>query len=98
MGSVEILEPPQAESRCDLRSYIMTEWCPWFSRTFGVLSEANLNMLTVRLLRAHVEEGPVQLELLAAALIVLKAPNTPHAPTCREPSRAVEFLCRQLAE
>lgn len=81
-----------------MRSYIVTKWCPWFSRTFGELSEENLNMLTVRLLRVHVEEGPVLLEVLAAALIVLKAPNAPHAPTCREPLRALEFLCRPIAD
>ncbi|KAK2814712.1 hypothetical protein Q5P01_000546 [Channa striata] len=69
--------PPLAEARDDLNSYVVTRWCPWFSRTFEAISEENLNMLRVRILRVHGDETPLLLELLAAALLVLKLPNAP---------------------
>lgn len=49
------LTPPRAGAQDDLNSYIILRWCPWFSRTFGVLSEANLSTLTIRLLRLNSE-------------------------------------------
>ena len=88
------LTPPQVGAQDDLNSYIVLRWCPWFSRTFGVLSEENLNMLTIRLLRLSSEEAPIQLELLAATSLVLKLPNIPYAPTCGDPSQAERFLFR----
>lgn len=84
--------PPRAEAQDDLNSYVMTKWCPWFSRTFGVLSEGNLNMLTVRLLRVHSDDTPLLLELLATVLLVLKLPNAPRPPSCRDQSLATRFL------
>lgn len=84
--------PPQASAQDDLNSYIMLRWCPWFSRTFGVLSEANLNMLTLRLLRLNSEEAPILLELVTAAMLVLTQPNIPHSPICQEPRGAERFL------
>lgn len=88
------LTPPRASAQDDLNSYIILRWCPWFSRTFGVLSEAHLNMLTIRLLRLNSEEAPILLELLTAVLLVLKLPNVPYSPTCRDPSQAERFLFR----
>ncbi|KAI4822171.1 hypothetical protein KUCAC02_007730 [Chaenocephalus aceratus] len=41
----ESLAPPRATVQDDLNSYIILRWCPWFSRTFGVLSDADLNAL-----------------------------------------------------
>lgn len=90
----ESLTPPRAVAQDDLKSYTVLRWCPWFSRTFGVLSDAHLNMLTVRLLRLNSEENPILLELLTAVTLVLKLPNVPYAPTCRDPSQAERFLFR----
>lgn len=84
--------PPRATAQDDLNSYIMLRWCPWFSQTFGRLSDANLNMLAVRLLRLNSEEAPILLELVIAVMLVLTQPNIPHAPTCHEPHRAERFL------
>lgn len=86
------LIPPQASAQDDLNSYIILRWCPWFSRTFGVLSDATLNMLTLRLLRLNSEEAPILLEVLTAVSLVLKQPNVPYSPTCRDPSRAERFI------
>jgi hypothetical protein len=86
------LTPPQASAQDDLNTYIILRWCPWFSQTFGVLSDSNLNMLTIRLLRLNSEEAPILLEVLTAVSLVLKQPNVPYSPTCRDPSRAERFI------
>ena len=86
------LIPPRASAQDDLNSYTILRWCPWFSRTFGVLSDADLNMLTIRVLRLNSEASPILLELLTAASLVLKLPNVPYAPTCRDPSQVERFL------
>lgn len=88
------LVPPQASAQDDLNSYIILKWCPWFSQTFGVLSDANLNMLTLRLLRLNSKDAPVLLELLTAVALVLKVPNIPYFPTCQVQSQAEWFLFR----
>ena len=84
--------PPCASAQDDLDSYIILRWCPWFSNMFGVLSDANLNMLTLKLLRLNSEEHPISLELLSTALLVLTQPNVPFTPTCRDSSQAQTFL------
>lgn len=86
------IEPPRAYAQDNLNSYIVLKWCPWFSRTFGVLSEMNLYMLTIRVLRLHSVQAPILLELLAAASLVLKQPNVPYLPTCQDPAQAERFL------
>jgi hypothetical protein len=86
------LTPPQASAQDDLNTYIILRWCPWFSQTFGVLSDSNLNMLTIRLLRLNSEEAPILLEVLTAVSLVLKQPNVPYSPTCPDPSRAERFI------
>ena len=86
------LTPPRPCAQDDLNSYIILRWCPWFSQTFGVLSEENLNMLTVRLLRLNSQEAPILLELLTAVLLVLKQPNVPRSPPCHNPTLAETFL------
>ena len=86
------LRPPQSGAQDDLNSYIILKWCPWFSRMFGVLSDANLNTLTLRLLRLNSEEAPVLLELLTAAVLVLTHPNVPYSPTYQDPCLAEQFL------
>ena len=88
----KITAPPQACGQDDLDSYIILRWCPWFSRTFGVLSDGNLNMLTLRLLRINSEKRPILLELLAAVSLVLKQPDIPFLPLCQDASRAESFL------
>ncbi|KAJ8009790.1 hypothetical protein DPEC_G00068070 [Dallia pectoralis] len=90
----ESLTPPRPSAQDDLESYVILKWCPWFSRTFGVLSDAHLNMLTIRLLRLNTDETPVLLELLTAVSLVLKQPNVPYPPTCRHTYRAERFLFR----
>lgn len=87
-----LIGPPGARAGDDLNSYILLRWCPWFSRTFGALSDANLYMLTVRLLRLDSEQAPILLELLSAVCLVLKQPNVPYIPTCRDPAGADRFL------
>lgn len=86
------LTPPRAGAQDDLNSYIILRWCPWFSRTFGVLNDSNLNMLTIRLLRLNSEETPILLELLTVVSLVLKQPNVPYSPTCQDQSVAERFL------
>ena len=86
------LSPPRAGAQDDLDSYVILRWCPWFSQTFGVLTESHLNTLTVRLLRLNSEETPIPLELLTAVLLVLKQPNVPYPPTCKDLSLAERFL------
>lgn len=86
------LIPPQASAQDDLNTYIILRWCPWFSQTFGVLSDSNLNMLTIRLLRLNSEAAPILLEVLTAVSLVLKQPNVPYSPTCPDPSRAERFI------
>lgn len=78
----ESLTPPRPGAQDDLNSYIILRWCPWFSQMFGVLSDENLNMLMIRLLRLNSEEAPILLELLTAAALVLKQPNIPYLPSC----------------
>lgn len=86
------LIPPKASAQDDLNTYIILRWCPWFSQTFGVLSDSILNMLTIRLLRLNSEEAPILLEVLIAVSLVLKQPNVPYSPTCPDPSRAERFI------
>lgn len=87
-----LIEPPKACASDDLNSYILLRWCPWFSQMFGVLTDANLCMLTVRLLRLNSEQAPILLELLLAVYLVLKQPNVPYIPTYRDPAGADRFL------
>lgn len=76
------LTPPRAGAQDDLNSYIILRWCPWFSQIFGVISDANLNKLTLRLLRLYTEDAPILLELLTAISLLLRQPNIPYSPTC----------------
>lgn len=86
------LTPPRAGSQDDLNSYIILKWCPWFSRTFGALSESHLNTLTVQLLARDSEDTPIPLELVASVLLVLTEPNVPLAPICKEAQHARLFI------
>ncbi|KAK2841805.1 hypothetical protein Q5P01_012005 [Channa striata] len=90
--------PPHAEAQDDLYLCVVTRWCPWFSRTFGMISEENLKMLMVKLLRVHDDETTLLLELLAMVLLVLKLPNAPRPPSCRDQSLATSFLLSPAAE
>lgn len=87
-----LIEPPRAHAQDSFNWYIILRWCPWFSRTFGVLSDMHLYMLTIRLLRLNSEQAPILLELLTAVSLVLKQPNVPCLPTCQDPARAERFL------
>lgn len=86
------LTPPRAGAQDNLNSYIILRWCPWFSQAFGVILDANLNMLTLDLLRFYTEDAPILLELLTATSLVLKQPNIPYSPTCRDESQVARFL------
>lgn len=74
--------PPKAEVQDDLHSYVILRWCPWYSRTFGAVSEADLNALTVKLLARTAESNKsrASLELLTGVTLVLTQPNIPHLP------------------
>lgn len=79
---VNIDQPPKAEVQDDLYSYIFLRWCPWYSHTFGVISEVNLNTLTAKLLSRTVErdKSHISLELLTGVTLVLTQPNIPYQP------------------
>lgn len=87
--------PPVANGQDDLNSYIILRWCPWFSRTFGILSDSNLYMLTVRLLRLYSEQHPILLELIAAVALVLTQPNVPYDPICQDRTIVERYLFAQ---
>lgn len=84
--------PPKAGPQDDLNTYIILKWCPWFSHTFGVLSEEHVNMLTFRLLARNSVRMQLPLELVTAILLVLTEPNVPHAPRCKDVRHTEHFL------
>lgn len=86
------VSPPKATPQDTLCAYIALRWCPWFSRMFGVLSEENLNLLTVKLLAGTRTSAPVVSELLVTVLLMLTVPNVPCLPIIDDPSRARTFL------
>lgn len=64
--------PPKRLLHDDLETYIVLRWCPWFSRSFGPLSDGDVNALTVRLLNfPECAASTSALEVLTAVAIVL---------------------------
>lgn len=73
--------PPKRLAQDDLETYIVARWCPWFSRSFGPLSDCDMNTLAVKLLRSSkCRNSTTALEILTAVAIVLTRPNLTQRP------------------
>lgn len=72
---------PKRLAQDDLETYIVARWYPWFSRSFGPLSDCDMNMLAVKLLRSSkCCTSTTALEVLTAVAIVLTRPNLTQRP------------------
>lgn len=87
--------PPKQRVHDDLETYIVLRWCPWFSRSFGPLSDGDMNALTVRLLNfPECSVSTSALKVLTAVAIVLTCPNVTRRPRSHNPAAAKKALFR----
>lgn len=87
--------PPKRIAQDDLETYIVLRWCPWFSRSFGPLSDGDMSALTVRLLRSpECSASTSALEVLTAVAIVLTRPNVTRRPRGHHPAAVQKALFR----
>lgn len=85
--------PPKRLPHDDLETYIVLRWCPWFSRSFGPLSDGDMNAVTVRLLSfPECSASTSALEVLTAVAIVLTRPNVTRRPCSHNPAAAKRAL------
>ena len=84
--------PPPAEQQQELVDYVLTVWCPWFSREFGSVDEACVFRLTRRMLQLHTHESSICWSTVIAATSLLVTHNQPLAPLCSDNTLGPRFL------
>lgn len=87
--------PPTRLAHDDLKTYIILRWCPWFSQSFGPLSDSDMYTLTVRLLSIpECSASTGALEVLTTVALVLTRPNATRRPRIQNPATARKAVYR----
>ena len=85
-------EPPPSDQQQELIDYVLTVWCPWFSREFGSLDDAGIFKLTHRMLQLHTYDSRICWSTVTATTILLVTHNQPLAPVRRDNKLGHRFL------
>ena len=89
--SLEV-EPPSADQQHELIDYVLTVWCPWFSREFGSVDDAVIFKLTHRMIQLHTYKSSVCWSTVMAATSLLVTHNQPLAPLRSDKKLGHRFL------